>query len=92
MKTSSKKTKNNKLVNFVRKIYYNNENIFLILLENRIIFTICLLFFIYFLFNKKKLIENLNLGKIEKNIKKQDKSSEEGGKKSDNFLNLATSK
>ena len=91
MKTSSKKTKNNKLVNFVRKIYYNNENIFLILLENRIIFTICLLFFIYFLFNKKKLIENLNLGKIEKNIKKQDKSSEEGGKKSDNFLTLATS-
>ena len=91
MKRSSKKTKNNKIVNFIRKIYYDNELIFLILLKNKIIITIYILFFVFFVSSssyKKKIVENFNLGKIEKIIKKIDTASDKSGKSADNFISL----
>tara|TARA_B100000787_G_scaffold40850_1_gene28964 strand:- start:1168 stop:1446 length:279 start_codon:yes stop_codon:yes gene_type:complete len=90
MKTSSKKINNNKIFNFIRKFYYNNENILLILLDNYLIILIFIMFlyFLYFLFNKKKFIENLNVDKIKKGVGKVDKSSKKGGDSSDNFISM----
>ena len=84
MKTLSKKSKNNKLVNFIRKLFNLNTLIIPIL--------IIFLYFLYFLPNKKKLVENLNVDKIKKAINKLDKGSEEGGESSDNFMDIAASK
>tara|TARA_B100001173_G_scaffold311130_1_gene327502 strand:- start:69 stop:320 length:252 start_codon:yes stop_codon:yes gene_type:complete len=83
MKTLSKKSKNNKLVNFIRKLFNLNTLIILIL--------IIFLYFLYFLFNKKKLVENLNVDKIKNSINKLDEGSEEGGESSDNFMDIAAS-
>tara|TARA_Y100000389_G_scaffold45246_1_gene40039 strand:- start:1886 stop:2128 length:243 start_codon:yes stop_codon:yes gene_type:complete len=80
MKTLSKKSKNNKLVNFIRKLFNLNTLILPILI-----------IFLYFLVNKKKLVENLNVDKIKKAINKLDKGSEEGGESSDNFIDIASS-
>lgn len=84
MKTLSKKSKNNKLVNFIRKLFNLNTLIIPIL--------IIFLYFLHFLPNKKKLVENLNVDKIKKAINKLDKGSEEGGESSDNFMDIAASK
>ncbi len=76
MKTSFKKTK--------------HEYLYILI----ILIFIMFLYFLFFSpkfsqFNKKKIIENLPVGKIKEMIGKLDKSSEEGGESSDNFLNLA---
>ena len=86
MKTSSKKINNNKIFGFVRKIYYNYENIFDYLI---IMIFILFLYFLFFSQNyKKKIIENLKGEKTKEGVDKLDTSSEKGSDKSDNFISI----
>ena len=80
MKTSSKKINKNKIFDFIRKIYYNYENIF-----NYLIIIIFILFLFFSQNYKKIIIENLKDNNPKEGVDKLDKSSDKGSDKASNF-------